>query len=121
MSHFAYFPGCSLHATAREYDESIRALAGTLDFGLEEIRDWCCCGATPAHALSGKLLLMAHGRGARAMVVACPLCHSNLDFQYLTQLVGLAIGLPAERLGLHRHFVPVRVEELMPVVGASRV
>ena len=295
MSRFAYFPGCSLHATAREYDESIRALAGVLGLALEEIEDWCCCGATPAHAidpqaarilglwnlgraaragkaplltgcaacfsrlraaqeevrarpglageaqarlgltvdpdlqvlhiaqvlaaepmreriraatvrplgglpvacyygclltrprgpgavddaedphlledlvrlagaepvawplrldccgasmalprpdlvhaLSGKLLAMAHERGARAMVVACPLCHSNLDFQqaairrklglnfqmpilYLTQLIGLALGLPERRLGLQRHFVPVPVEELVPAEGAGRV
>jgi heterodisulfide reductase subunit B len=295
MSRFAYFPGCSLHATAREYDESIRALAGSLDLGLDEIQDWCCCGATPAHAidaesarllglwnlghasqagkaplltgcaacfsrlravreearakpalaeeararlglsldpdlevlhivqvlaaapmreriraaavrplgglpvacyygclltrprgpgavddaedphlledlvrlvggepvawplrldccgasmtlprpevvhaLSGRILAMAHERGARLLVVACPLCHSNLDFQqaaiarergfdfrlpvlYLTQLIGLALGLPAERLGLHRHFVPVPIGELVPAEGASRV
>jgi len=295
MSRFAYFPGCSLHATAREYDESIRALAGRLEIGLDEIDDWCCCGATPAHAidpesarllglwnlaqaarggkaplltgcaacfsrlravreearvnpaladeakariglpidldlevlhiaqilasepvrerlraatvrplgglpvacyygclltrprgpgamddaedphlledlvrvvggepiawplrldccgasmtlprpdivheLSGKILAMAHERGARVLVVACPLCHSNLDFQqaaiatkwrfdfrlpvlYLTQLIGLALGLPAEHLGLQRHFVPVPVEELVPAEGASRV
>ena len=295
MSRYAYFPGCSLHATAREYDESIRALAGRLEIGLDEIEDWCCCGATPAHAidpesarllglwnlaqaakggkaplltgcaacfsrlravreeaqakpalteeakgrlghpidpdlevlhiaqvltsepvrarlraavvrplgglpvacyygclltrprspgavddaedphlledlvrlvggepiawplrldccgasmtlprpdivheLSGKILIMAHERGARALVVACPLCHSNLDFQqaaiaskrgfdfrlpvlYLTQLLGLALGLPSEQLGLQRHFVPVPVEELLPAQGASRV
>ena len=57
-------------------------------------------------------------------MVACPLCHSNLDFQqelalkergldfgmpvlYLTQLIGLALGIPSARLGLDRHFVKV--------------
>jgi len=81
---------------------------------------------------------MAHERGARLLMVACLLCHSNLDFQqaaiarergfdfrlpvlYLTQLIGLALGLPAERLGLQRHFVPVPVEALVPAGGASRV
>ena len=53
-------------------------------------------------------------------MVACPLCHSNLDLRqkamtargeeplpvlFLTQLVGLALGLPAAALGLDRHFV----------------
>ena len=88
--------------------------------------------------LSGKLLAMAHSRGAQVMMVACPLCHSNLDFQqtkalravgadfrmpvlYLTQLVGLALGIPASELGLSRHFVPVPVEQLIPAEGASRV
>ena len=56
------------------------------------------------------------------IVVACPLCHVNLDarqkqideefkenFQlpilYFTQLMGLAIGLKSEALGLDKHFI----------------
>jgi heterodisulfide reductase subunit B2 len=295
MSEYVYFPGCSLHATAREYDESTRAVAGRLGFDLKEIEDWCCCGATPAHALdpesatilglwnlahaskgggvplvtgcascfsrlraarrevvegtspvlaemtraglpirndlevlhiaqvlsspemqarvreqltrpleglkvacyygclltrprepgtlddaenprlledlvrmlgaepvdwplrldccgaslalprvdivhdlSGKILLSAHERGAQVLMVACPLCHSNLDFQqarilkgrgqdfrlpvlYLTQLIGLALGLAPQVLGIGRHFVPVPVDALLSTGGASRV
>ncbi|MFW6369350.1 MAG: heterodisulfide reductase-related iron-sulfur binding cluster, partial [Myxococcota bacterium] len=45
-----YFPGCSLHATAREYAESLQTVAGALDMELAEIDDWACCGATSAHA-----------------------------------------------------------------------
>ncbi|MDM7916192.1 MAG: CoB--CoM heterodisulfide reductase iron-sulfur subunit B family protein [Candidatus Eisenbacteria bacterium] len=295
MSRYAYFPGCSLHATAREYDESIRAIAGLLGWELKEIDDWCCCGATPAHALdpkaakilglwnlgqaaksgagplltgcascfsrlrtvaeearehpasigrgdgglgasfdpdlpvlhiaqvlaseemadrlkaaitrplaglkvacyygclltrprgagavddpenpqiledlvrrlgaepvdwplrldccgasmalprpdlvmdlSGKILAKAHERGANVVLVACPLCHSNLDFKqdaiqkrrgeswripvvYLTQLVGLALGISADRLGLKRHFIPVPIDRLLAGEGAARV
>jgi heterodisulfide reductase subunit B2 len=295
MSRYSYFPGCSLHATAREYDESIRAVAGLVGMELKEIEDWCCCGATPAHALdpeaarvlgfwnlaqagkggtqpvltgcascfsrlraarteirehpdhaaptvariglpvdpgievlhiaqvlatpemrekvssglkrplkglkvacyygclltrprgadavddcenpqiledlvrlvggdpidwplrldccgasmalprpdvvrelSGKILVMAHERGAQVVMVACPLCHSNLDFLqdailrerghsfripvlYLTELIGLAMGVAPERLGLKRHFVPVNATELIPAEEASRV
>ncbi len=286
-TRFSYFPGCSLHATAREYDESLRAIAEPLGITLHEIEDWSCCGATPAHAidpeaaevlglwnlsqaskspenevltgcascfsrlratrdelhehpdaaaralalvgrevrpelevlhvaqvlarpeirerlkaavvkpfrslpvacyygclltrprgatavddaedptlledlvrvvgaeavpfplrldccgasmaiprpdlvveLSGKILEMAHARGAKAIIVACPLCHSNFDLKqaaiakerklgyripvlYLTQLIGLALGIEPARLGLQRHFVPVRASELM--------
>jgi len=295
MVRFSYFPGCSLHSTAREFDESIRAISKVLDIELREIDDWCCCGATPAHALdpeaatilglwnlshaarggdepvltgcascfsrlravreemdaapshldgararlglaedprvdvihlaqllarpdivekikeslrrpltglkvacyygclltrprgeravddtedprilenlvqmvgaeavdwplrldccgasmamprpdlvhelSGKILMKAHERGAQAMVVACPLCHSNLDFQqaailrergadfklpvlYLSQLVGLALGIPAAELGIQRHFVPVPVDQLIPAGEENRV
>ena len=60
-------------------------------------------------------------------MVACPLCHGNLDIRqkeiegvyhrsygmpifYLTQLVGLALGVPAERLGLDALIVsPLRL------------
>jgi len=295
MVRFSYFPGCSLHSTAREFDESIRAISKVLGIELREIDDWCCCGATPAHALdpeaatilglwnlshaarggdepvltgcascfsrlravreemdatpshldgararlglaedprvdvihlaqllarpdiaekikeslrrpltglrvacyygclltrprgeravddtedprilenlvhlvgaeavdwplrldccgasmamprpdlvhelSGKILMKAHERGAQAMVVACPLCHSNLDFQqaailrergadfklpvlYLSQLVGLALGIPAAELGIQRHFVPVPVDQLIPAGEGNRV
>ncbi len=296
MRRYSYFPGCSLHSTAREFDESLRAVAGVLGLELREVPEWACCGATPAHALdpeaaavlglwnldhaarsgsepvltgcascfsrlravreeidahperlkgarerldlkqdprvevlhiaqlladeeigamlsagiqrslaglkvacyygclltrprgegavddtenpqilegivrrigaepidwplrldccgasmalprpdlvrelSGRLLVMAHERGAQVMMVACPLCHSNLDFKqnqilkerghsfripilYLTQLVGLALGLPERTLGLHRHFIPVPpIEELIARGEASRV
>ena len=55
-------------------------------------------------------------------MVACPLCHVNLDSRqkqieeefsetfdlpvlYLTQLMGLAFGVPSDELGLEKHFV----------------
>ena len=41
-----YYPGCSLHGTARELDESLRAVASALDLELQELDDWSCCGAT---------------------------------------------------------------------------
>ena len=34
---FAYFPGCSQHGTAREFEESTRALAAHLGLLLEDI------------------------------------------------------------------------------------
>jgi len=46
---FAYFPGCSLHSTAEEYAKSGREVCRRLGIELEEIEDWLCCGATPAH------------------------------------------------------------------------
>ena len=49
---YAYFPGCSLHSTASEYDLSTKAVCRELGIELEEIPDWNCCGATSAHSLS---------------------------------------------------------------------
>lgn len=63
-----------------------------------------------------------------AVIVACPMCHSNLDMRrstinrhlmepitipvlYVTQVLGLAIGLSAKDLGLKRHFVGVNLKE----------
>jgi heterodisulfide reductase subunit B len=99
--------------------------------------DWAfkteCCGAglsvsrtSSVGRLSGKIIRDAMDRGAEALIVACPMCHSNLDMRrdsinaflgekvdipvlYVTQALGLAIGLDRKALGLHRHFVNVTV------------
>ena len=85
--HYSYYPGCSLHASAGEYDLSTRELFAALGIGLEEIPDWICCGATPAHnvdellslSLSAKNLELA-GRVPGDMAVACASCFSRLKF-----------------------------------------
>jgi heterodisulfide reductase subunit B2 len=99
--------------------------------------DWAfkteCCGAglsisrTPSVGrLSGLIVGDAKDRGAEAIIVACPMCHSNLDMRrkeinkflgekvdipvlYVTQALGLAIGIDRKELGLNRHFVKVPV------------
>lgn len=45
----AYYPGCSLHSTAREFDVSTRAVCEALDLKLVEPRGWVCCGSSAAH------------------------------------------------------------------------
>jgi heterodisulfide reductase subunit B len=70
--------------------------------------------------LSRAIIEDARHCGADAILAACPLCHANLDFRqsamslrgeppmpvlYITQLVGLALGLPMAALGFERHFV----------------
>ena len=83
-----------------------------------------CCGASLSVSnadvvarLSHKLLSMARRAGAECIVVACPLCQLNLDLRqadatkahgdlpdtpvvYITQLLGLALGLSPDALGL---------------------
>ena len=98
--------------------------------------DWAfkveCCGAGFSVSrldlvaeLSGRIVEDAVHRGAEAIIVACPLCQTNLDLRrdviqkarhanysapvlYLSQAVGLALGLDERSLGLHRHAVPVQ-------------
>ena len=48
--NIGYYPGCSLHGTAREMDESLKAVSAALGVELEELEDWSCCGATSGHA-----------------------------------------------------------------------
>lgn len=83
--NYSYYPGCSLHASAKEYDVSTRALFKILKLGLHEVPDWFCCGATPAHnvdellslSLCAKNLALAD-RGEGDLAVACAACFSRL-------------------------------------------
>lgn len=45
----AYYPGCSLHATAAEFNESATAVCAALDINLIEPKGWVCCGSSAAH------------------------------------------------------------------------
>lgn len=69
----AYFPGCSLHSMAHEYDLSTRLVCRHLNINLKEIEDWNCCGATAAHSLDHNL---AVGLAARNLSIAQQM---NLD------------------------------------------
>jgi len=98
--------------------------------------DWnykveCCGGAhSIAHKeivvdLSKKIIDDARMHGADVIIVACPMCHSNLDMRqkaikkentafadmpvlYLSEFVGLALGLKPEELGLNLHFIDTK-------------
>ncbi len=100
-----------------------------------------CCGAglsvsrtSSVAELSGRIVADAAGRGAEAIIVACPMCHTNLDLRrdainrhlrqayalpvlYITQLLGLALGCGERELGLHRHHVPVALRAGEKVTG----
>ena len=81
----SYYPGCALHGTALEYDESTRAVAKLLDLELVELPDWSCCGASSAHAtdenlardLAARNLSIAEGQGMD-LIVPCAACYSRL-------------------------------------------
>jgi len=113
--------------------EALGAEATDFDFKTE------CCGASFSISnteivlqLSGKILEMAKESGAHAIVVACPLCQSNLDMRqpdiekasgnkynipvfYFTQLMALAFGAPKADLKFPKHIVPV--EEALSNIG----
>ena len=81
-----YFPGCSLHGTAREFDESLRAVAAAIGVPLAEIEDWNCCGASSAHsaghrlavALPARNLALAEAQGVEQVLAPCAACYSRL-------------------------------------------
>ena len=82
---YSYYPGCSLHASAKEYDESTRGLFRALNIGLKEVPDWFCCGATPAHNVDELLSLSLCAKNLELandvpgdLAVACAACFSRL-------------------------------------------
>lgn len=139
----AYY-GCLLtrpHATAQfddpenpvSMDRLLEAVGCTVpDFPFKTE----CCGATSGITrtdivarLSARILDMAQRIGARAIVVACPLCQQNLDLRqaqaekasgsrfhlpvlYLSQVIGWALGLPAKALGLEK--LVVSADDILP-------
>jgi heterodisulfide reductase subunit B len=81
----SYYPGCSLDGTAREYKESLEAVATFLDVELEELPDWTCCGASSAHVKDDQLAvslaarnLMIADRTGMDMMVPCAACYLRL-------------------------------------------
>ncbi len=83
---YAYFPGCSLHSTAKEYNLSTKEVANSLGIELIDIPDWICCGATPAHitmhllsiALPVKNLIQAKHMDSYELATCCAACFSRL-------------------------------------------
>jgi heterodisulfide reductase subunit B len=119
---YAYYPGCSLEATAREYGLSVRAVCARLDIELVEIPDWSCCGASSghntnhrlAHALAGRNLALAESLGLD-IAVACPACYIRLrttdhemkaDSRKRAELANL-IAMPYEARGNTRHLLDI--------------
>jgi succinate dehydrogenase / fumarate reductase, cytochrome b subunit len=91
-----------------------------------------CCGwpissyaTDQSFQMAGRHLKAAIAAGADCLVTPCPLCHLNLDSRqpeiehaigetiglpvlHLPQLVGLAVGLSPQDLGISRHIVSVQ-------------
>jgi heterodisulfide reductase subunit B len=109
-------------------DKLLQACGATLvDYPL---KTYCCGGSQKGTLpevgvdLLNNLISTAKTAGADVIATVCPLCQFNLDvFQdevatinksdfripvvYFTQLMGLAFGVPPEKLGLQRGFVPI--------------
>lgn len=81
----AYYPGCTLHGTAREYDASTKAVSKAAGIELVEIEDWNCCGALEAifdkelsMGLSVRNNMKAQKTGLD-LVIPCSICSHNLS------------------------------------------
>ncbi len=128
---YAYYPGCSLHSTAKEYDMSTRAVFNELGIELQEIPDWNCCGATSGHAMSRELglalplrdLATAESMGMDVLA-PCAACFARLKtadttakddpalLQSITEQTGIKYGGGVEVLSVLKAFSAVGAEEI---------
>ena len=137
---YTYYPGCSLQASAVEYDVSTRALMKALGIELSEIEDWNCCGATAAepvsrllsYALPARNLAMAEKHSKSDILVPCSACYLNLkkvekDKKKNRQLSAqIDEVLNEENLSLEnqvrvRHLLDVAANDIGPGMIADRV
>lgn len=124
---YSYYPGCSLHASAGEYDLSTRELFAALGITLTEIPDWFCCGATPAHNVDELLSLSLCAKNLELaeqvegdVAVACAACFSRLKFtQHVLEenetkrrQVEQAIAAPVRLDGTVKHLLEILARDL---------
>jgi heterodisulfide reductase subunit B len=85
--NYMYYPGCSLTASAREYDLSTRAIMTAAGVRLSEVDGWTCCGASAAAPISDLLSLSLGARNLALaeqkavdgeILVPCSACYLNL-------------------------------------------
>lgn len=108
-------------------DRLVTALGGE---GLEWPHKVECCGGGLSMSrtdvvvsLTDSILEMAKASGAQCIAVGCPMCQINLDMRqldirkqmgksydmpivYITQLLGLCLGVPAGQLGFEKLMIP---------------
>ncbi|MHB9035933.1 MAG: CoB--CoM heterodisulfide reductase iron-sulfur subunit B family protein [Armatimonadota bacterium] len=82
---YAYYPGCSLESTGKEFGESTHLVAEALGIELVEIPDWNCCGATSAHNLDHRLSIALPARNlgiaeslGMDVVAPCAACYNRM-------------------------------------------
>lgn len=127
MTRFAYDVPVSDNIENPQGMETILKTLGA------ETMDWsyktACCGASaaindPQTALNlmGKIMKNATDAGFNCFVTTCPMCQLNLDayqeqfcnkfgiyerlpVYFITELIGVAMGIPMEELNAHHHFI----------------
>ena len=125
--NYSYYPGCSLHASAGEYDLSTRELFKKLKIGLTEVPDWFCCGATPAHNVDELLSLSLCAKNLELadkvegdLAVACAACFSRLkttqhvlgESDVKRKQVEKALDAPLRLDGKVKHLLEILAKDL---------
>jgi heterodisulfide reductase subunit B len=81
----AYYPGCSLHSTATEFNISTQAIFRALEIELIEPHGWVCCGSSAAHRIDPETALrlpvenlsLIEQSGFQEVVMPCAACFNR--------------------------------------------
>jgi len=84
-NEIGYYPGCSLHSMAEEFDRSTRAVIEALGLKPVEPDGWVCCGSTPAHRVDERLatrlplesLVLLEQEGLDEVALPCAACFNR--------------------------------------------
>lgn len=85
ISALAYYPGCSLHSSATEFDHSARAVCAALGIKIIEPQDWVCCGSSAAHRAEPETALklplinikLMEQSGFEEVTMPCAACYNR--------------------------------------------
>ncbi|MEK7278398.1 MAG: CoB--CoM heterodisulfide reductase iron-sulfur subunit B family protein [Chloroflexota bacterium] len=148
--------GCHISrpASVMQFDdpENPQSMDRLMSWAGAQVLDWPrkvdCCGAHYSMIkpdivveLCAKLVEDAVEAQANAIIVACPMCHANLDTRqdqiaaklgqpihvpvlYFSQVLGYAMGLSPQTLGLRRHIVdplPMMLEKCRSFTSTVRL
>jgi heterodisulfide reductase subunit B2 len=136
---FGYYPGCALHGSSSDYEQSVRACLDLLDVRLRELNDWICCGATAAHCINHQLslalparnLALAERDGYAELLAPCPMCSMELikteqivrndeaARRNLSQVIELPIEGTTDVLNLIQIFQRIGAEKIKSMVKRS--
>jgi heterodisulfide reductase subunit B len=81
-----YYPGCTLKANALHFEDSAIKALEKLDYQLQEMKDWVCCGTVFSmtsddlmlQLSSIRNLLRAEAQDLKELVVLCSMCYNTL-------------------------------------------
>lgn len=84
--HLPYYPGCTIKASAQQYESSALAVLNVLGFQPEEMENWNCCGVVHSlasdnllrHVAPARVFTRLQQQGSSEVVTFCDMCYNTL-------------------------------------------
>ncbi|ANV85920.1 disulfide reductase (plasmid) [Picosynechococcus sp. PCC 7003] len=124
---FSYYPGCSLHTSAKEFDLSTKVVLKALGIDLEELKDWSCCGGSVAGGVNRQVGMALAARNVvlaqqqqQDLLASCAGCYNK------SAKAARALAEPEEReqiepilqqMGLDIPTQPIKVRSVVDVLA----